>query len=172
MCACFSCKAIVPDVKGSVHRYMSSSPGCWKLFGEVLEKEYSDPAYRKNHRITVDAYAVQHPGDPSPQSIQSVNLHLASLCLIFEKGFNVKKADKGLTRLAKYKKELLWLEPPASMGRMDVTDLLQATNAEEHCRLVLEWGRSAWKAWEAHHPVIRAFIERHSAVVMRRRKAA
>ena len=69
----FSCKAEIKNIKREVHKYTDSSPGCWKLFGQILEKEYPGPSYWKNHRITVDAFAVQHFGQPSSQAIQSVN---------------------------------------------------------------------------------------------------
>jgi hypothetical protein len=70
---------LVPDVEGPVHRYLESSPGCWRLYGEVLAREYSDLAFWAAHRLTVDSYAVQHPGRSSPQTIQSVCVHLLSL---------------------------------------------------------------------------------------------
>jgi len=159
---CFSCKAEVGNIKGEVHKYMDSSPGCWKLFGDILEKEYSDPSYWKNHRITVDAFAVQHFGKPSSQAIQSVNLHLSSLYLIYEKGFDVKLADKGLTTLAKYKSELFWLEPPDEVGDITVVDILKAKTADEHCELIFEWGKSVWNAWTFHHKTIQTFVERHA----------
>lgn len=76
---CFSCGALVKDIDGPVHRYMDSSPGCWATFGEVLAREYSAVNYGLNHRLTVDAYALQHPGKHSPQSIQSIAVHLVSL---------------------------------------------------------------------------------------------
>ncbi|MCP5049599.1 MAG: hypothetical protein GY940_20685 [bacterium] len=57
MAPCFSCGAPVPEIEGPVHRYMDSSPGCWKIFGEVLAREYSNAAYARYHRLTVDAYA-------------------------------------------------------------------------------------------------------------------
>ncbi len=78
--SCFSCGALAPDIDGPVHRYMDSSPGCWALFGEVLAREYSDYNYASHHRLTVDAYAVQHPGKPSPPSIGSVAVHLHLRC--------------------------------------------------------------------------------------------
>lgn len=83
---CFSCGALVPQTAGPTHRYMESSPGCWSVYGEVLVREYTDALYASLHRLTVDAYAVQHPGRPSPQSIQSVAVHLISLCLILDRG--------------------------------------------------------------------------------------
>jgi len=158
---CFSCQAEIPDIGGLVHRYMDSSPGCWKLFGQILEKEYSNPDYMVNHRITVDAFAVQHYGKPSPQAIHSVNLHLASMYLIYDRGFDVKLADKGLTILAKYKSELFWLDPPENVGEITVADILKVHTSDEHCKLVFDWGKSIWDAWEVHHQTIQNFVERH-----------
>jgi hypothetical protein len=60
---------------------MESSPGCWQIYGEVLAREYSDAAFRSIHRLTVDSYAVQHPGQPTAQSIQSVCVHLKGMKL-------------------------------------------------------------------------------------------
>ena len=37
------------------------------------------------HQLTVDAYAIQHPGKPSAQSIQSVCVHLISLYASLER---------------------------------------------------------------------------------------
>ena len=34
------------------------------------------------HRLSVDTYAVQHPGVPERRSIQSVAVHLMCLCLV------------------------------------------------------------------------------------------
>ena len=77
---CFSCRATVPDIEGPIHKYMDSSPGCWKLYTDILAKEYNADFYNQNiHRITVDTYAVQHPGKPERKAIQSVNGHLISL---------------------------------------------------------------------------------------------
>ncbi|MFC1547249.1 hypothetical protein ACFL5M_01855 [Candidatus Neomarinimicrobiota bacterium] len=36
-----SCGAMVPDIEGPLYEYMTSSPGCWAVFGEVLAREYS-----------------------------------------------------------------------------------------------------------------------------------
>lgn len=59
---CIGCGALVPQVDGPTHRYMGSSPGCWHVYGEVLSREYSDRSFGALHRLTVDSYAVQHPG--------------------------------------------------------------------------------------------------------------
>ena len=79
---------------------MESSPGCWAAFGEVLALEYSEASYARAHRLSVDAYAVQHPGRPSPQSVQSVALHLISLCLILEQGLDFGEATDAIRAAA------------------------------------------------------------------------
>lgn len=153
--ACPWCKALVPDASGPTHRYMESSPGCWAAYGEILAREYSDPLFAKNHRLTVDAYAAQHPGKPSPQSIRSVWLHLVSLQLVLERGIDQVTATESLQRMAAAKVELPWLEPPVSLGELNVNDVLEAASAREHCRAVHAWAESVWQAWAGQHDVIR-----------------
>jgi hypothetical protein len=91
-----------PESDGPVHRYMESSPGCWAAFGEVLAREYSDFNYARMHRLTVDSYAVQHPGQPSPQSIQSVALHLISLSLVLQHAVPMHEATAVLQESGKF----------------------------------------------------------------------
>jgi len=65
---------------------MKSSFACWKLYGEVLSREYSGIKHNEVHRLTVDAYALQHTGDNlyDRHAIQSVNFHLVLLYSIFK----------------------------------------------------------------------------------------
>jgi uncharacterized protein DUF5946 len=35
--------------------------GCLQIFEEILAREFSDYRYGKIHRLTVDAYSLQHP---------------------------------------------------------------------------------------------------------------
>ena len=158
--ACVGCGALFPDTDGPTHRYMESSPGCWACYGEVLAREYGDYRYARAHRLTVDAYAVQHPGRPAPRSIQSVALHLMSLCAILEKGRDHQTATELLQRGSGRKELFRWLEPPASRGRITVLDVHQAGDAEEHAAAVREWAGSAWSAWSGHHEVIRGWLSR------------
>ncbi len=153
--ACVGCGAIFADLEGPTHRYMESSPGCWAAYGEVVAREYSDPSYASLHRLSVDAYAVQHPGRPSPQTTQSVALHLMSLCLILERGVDPSRATAFFQEAAKDKGRYVWLPPPASRGSVTVKDVYAAASAEDHERLVRAWAESAWSAWAPHHDVIR-----------------
>lgn len=42
------------------------------------------------HQVVVDAYAAQHPATDGPQQVQSVGLHLMTLCLFMEGGVDPK----------------------------------------------------------------------------------
>lgn len=156
--ACPGCGGLFPETDGPTHRYMASSPGCWACFGDVLAREYGDLAYHRVHRLTVDAYAVQHPGRPSQQTIRSVALHLISLCAIFEQGVDLKRATKVIAHATRDRDRFVWLTPPASLGALTVADVEPARDPDEHARLVRAWAESAWNAWAPHHPTIRTWL--------------
>jgi Family of unknown function (DUF5946) len=161
-CRCFSCNAIVPNIDGEVHKYMDSSPGCWYLFGKILEKEFSIPSYKTNSRLTIDAYAIQHYGKLTvPQAVKSVNHHLISLTFYFYYKMNVKQSDAAFKKLAQFKENFKWIEPPKNIGDITVVDVLKAQCAQEHLKLVDDWAYKSWIAWKQHHHYIRNFIETH-----------
>ncbi len=155
---CIGCGGRFPDIDGPTHRYLESSSGCWACFGEVLAREYGDLEYHRVHRLTVDAYALQHPGQPSPQTIQSVALHSIALCAIFERGVELGDAGKILQQATQHKERFDWLTPPSSMGALTVADVHQAGDAQEHARLVRKWAEATWSAWSQHHPRIRNWL--------------
>jgi Family of unknown function (DUF5946) len=154
---CFGCGGLVPQMDGPTHRYMLSSPGCWHVYGQVLVRDYTDPALRDVHRLTVDSYAVQHPGQPTPQAIQSVCVHLMSLCLIVERGLATSYATRVMDAATKPKDRYFWLTPPASLGAVTVVDVAEAVPAQYPER-VREWAEAAWSAWAEHHPTIRGWL--------------
>ena len=155
---CPGCGGLFDDIQGPTHRYLESSPGCWAAYGEVLAREYSDPAYGRVHRLTVDAYAVQHPGHPSPQSIQSVAVHLISLYLVLERNVDVRRATRAMQTAVKSKGRFVWLTPPASRGSVTVAKVRVAKDAEQHEKIVRTWVASAWSAWSPHHATIRKWL--------------
>ena len=134
---------------------MHASPGCWGIYGEVLAREYSDPAYRAIHRLTVDAYAAQHPGKPSPQSIRSVGFHLVRLHLFLECDLDMRRANEAMLAMSGRKERFTWLAPPPVRGVVTVADVHGATTSEAHARRVREWAASVWAAWSSHHETIR-----------------
>ena len=155
---CPGCGGLFGDIEGPTHRYLEASPGCWAAYGEVLVREYGDAAYYSIHRLTVDTYAVQHPGHPSPQSIQSVAVHLISLCLVLEHGADLQRATRAMQAAVKTKERFVWLTPPASLGSVTVADVRAATNVEEHRKRVRAWCACAWEAWSPHHATIHNWL--------------
>lgn len=155
---CFGCGALLEEREGPTHRYLESSPACWALYGEVLAREYSHPELMDIHRLSVDAYAVQHPGRESLSTINSAAIHLLRLCLILEQGLPITSANDAIKALAEGKRRYYWLTPPSSRGAITVLDVSKAASIEDHRRAVREWATSAWQAWTRHHAVIRKWL--------------
>lgn len=156
---CPDCQATVPQVvNGAQHAYIGASPGCWDIFSQVMAREYENVAYAVAHRMTVDAYMVQHPGQPSPQSIQSVCVHLMGLYWVLDAGWATTKARTGLG-LATEIIEFKWLDPPERLGNITIMDIFAAQDAEEHNHQVKRWARCAWEAWQPYHDVIKMWSE-------------
>ena len=153
---CDGCGGSFLIVENPTHRYIESSPGCWAVFGDVLAREYSDPAYFAVHRLTVDAYAAQHPGRPSPQSIKSIGIHLTCLHLFLERGFEIQRVNDVMPTINQKKKHFVWLDPSPTKGSsMTIADVHRAVSDEQHIQLVKEWAVSVWAAWSVHHEAIR-----------------
>ena len=154
---CFSCGALVPDIQGPTHRYMLSSPGCWAVYGSLLARDHGEYGYPAVHRLSVDAYAVQHPGQPNRQAIQSVAVHLIGLYYSLERGLPSAQVTKAIGRATQFNDQFVWLEPPASMGTVTVVDAADAGGLDEYQRLARAWAESAWEAWSAYHDQIRVW---------------
>jgi Family of unknown function (DUF5946) len=154
---CLWCQGAFPEEAGATHPYMQSSPGCWAAFGRVLAREYEDQRYFVVHRLTVDAYAVQHPGIPSRQSIQSVGVHLVRLCGFLEHGLAADEANAAMLAAARHKAQYRWLDPPAFLGALTVADVEAAQSVDEHMTVVRRWAAQMWEVWSPHHATIRAW---------------
>lgn len=157
---CMGCAGLFPAQDGPTHPYMQSTPGCWAAYGRVLAREYADPRHFAIHRLTVDAYAVQHPGVPSRKSIQSVGVHLVRLCLFLEHGLSPQRANDAMLAAAKHKAHYQWLEPPAFLGPLTVADVEQAAEFEMHQSAVRAWASQMWSVWSPHHATVRAWANR------------
>jgi hypothetical protein len=134
---------------------MASTPGCWQAFGQILAREYGNARLFPVHRLSVDAYAVQHPGGDSRQAIQSVGVHLVRLCLFLEGGLSPESANEAMLRVGKTKAAMFMLARPASVGALTVADVLAAEGDEAHARTVQDWARCTWDAWKEHHDTVR-----------------
>jgi len=156
---CPGCGAEFPPFSGATHPYMLSSARCWAAFGAVLAREYSDPGLFDVHRLSVDAYAVQHPGNQSSRpALQSVGLHLARLTLQLERGLSPERANAAMVQLAEYKARFHWLEPPGSLGTITVAQVSPLLEPAAHAAAVRAWARAALDAWQPHRPTIERWL--------------
>jgi hypothetical protein len=140
---------------------MLSSPGCWAAYCALLAREYEDRAYRTMHRLTVDAYAVQHPGEDTSQARNSVGIHLSRLALILVRGWPIERANNAMVAISAMKMHYPWLTPPQNRGELTVREVLQARNSAEHHVAVRRWAKSVWEAWHEYHATIFTWIEQH-----------
>ena len=179
---CPGCKTAFPYQEDlavgnrSGDRYGVSSPECATMFHEVLAREGEwAHGYPAIHRLTVDAYAVQHPPHSKLQkeleiserfvsaSIQSIAIHLIALYLAFEKKVDLQSIapimDRILANMSKQRIEFEKLTPPEKLGNITIKDVRIATNFQEHSDLVWQWARDAWQAWSAHHETVRGWYK-------------
>lgn len=153
---CPGCGSRLPAVEGPVHVYMTSSPACWAAYGVVLAREYQVPALLPIHRLTVDAWAVQHPGNGSRRAIQSVGLHLARLMVALEAGLDGMAANEAMLDFATRKATLPAL-PARPAYRVTVADVVAAVTPDAHREAVVRWARATWDDWCDQHQFIRAW---------------
>ena len=153
--ACVGCGGVVPRVDGPVHRYMTASPGCWRAYTELLAGGLPpSPA----SGLTVDAYAVTHPGVPGPQSTPSVWTHLLTLCFVLERRWPVERAIHLRRTGADAFDRWPWLTPPDSMGAVTAIDIdaaIRARDGSAAVDLTRRWVDGAWAAWGSHHAAVR-----------------
>ena len=153
---CVACRGAVPDIDGPTHRYMTAAPGCWRAYTELLGGGGLPPSPAAG--LTVDAYAVTHPGVPGPQSTPSVWIHLLTLCFVLERRWPVEQAVRLRRAGADSFRGWPWLTPPESRGdvtAIDVAAALAAGDGAEAISLTRRWVDGAWAAWAPHHPAIR-----------------
>ena len=158
--ACIGCGAVLQIITGPTHPYMEASPACYEAFNRVLAFEYSDPTLQGTHRLTVDTYAVQHPGRAGTrQQIQSVGLHLARLGVQLDNSLSPRETNDVMLGLGKHKATLKRLEPPAAFT-VKVADIAEFAGSASHSDNVRDWARATWADWSDHHDYIRAWTAR------------
>jgi len=152
---CNSCGAETPlSNTGVTHAYLNSSPGCWARYGEVLAREYSDQRYFSVHALTVDAYTLQHPGQESSKTRNSLNLHLASLYAYYHKHVELHELSSLKGHLVNFKNQFQWLPPPKDLGSITVNRIWGANTAQQHRERVIEWGEIVLDCWSEYHDYI------------------
>jgi hypothetical protein len=111
------------------------------------------------HRLVVDAYAAQHPGEPGRRAENSVALHLAALCMVLERELDPDYVHRALAGMAERERPFGWLDPPDSRGTVTVQEVLDAACGEERDARIRDWALDVWRAWKPHHEAIRAWLD-------------
>lgn len=148
---CEDCGAIVAEGRA----------GCRKLFEEIIAKEFGDYRYGKIHRLTVDAYSLQHP-DKYMRSGKSFAAHLTGIYAALEtEGASAvnQTVQKWLSKNPKIDKPL---HLPEQKGNLTITFIRNAADADEHARRVCKWAREVWSAWSEHHALAKQLINEAS----------
>jgi hypothetical protein len=153
---CPQCGADVPDIDGPVHAYVPSSPGCWKRFGEVQADEMQRFRYPPAHRLVVDAYMAQHPGDGTDRrDRQSVFVHLVGLYAILEQGMPAERVSDVFRRVLKNIDDFPILRRSSGPGAVTVNHLRGARDLADYERRAKTWANAVWQSWSDHHEVVR-----------------
>ena len=156
MRVCPGCGGVFSPDDGPTHRYMQSSPGCWRVFGELVAADYSAAERMSLHQVVVDAYAAQHPGEGDRRQVQSVGLHLMTLCLFLEHDVDPALgpelhrrviAGPAFHRLSRNGPgELTVAHVPAEGAIADVR------------RAAYEWARAVWTSYEPAHETVSEWL--------------
>lgn len=94
----------------------------------------------KIHALTVDAYALQHPGTGlrTTTPIDQCPPHLVSLYACFNNLCELEALAKIKQHISQYKASFSWLESPAKMPAMGISDILAASISDQHIRHVTQ----------------------------------
>jgi hypothetical protein len=154
---CFGCGASVPATDGPVHAYMLAAPGCWALYGSILERQYANGAVLQLEvsQWLVDAYAAQHATNTDRRNRQSVALHLVSLCAAFDDSMPADARRRLIGHLAH--REYPVLEPTVTSFAVTVRNVADAADTNR-ADVAERWARGTWDAWATHHETVRSWL--------------
>jgi len=144
---------------GPTHAYLSSSAACWRAYGDIMAREFSDLAYWPSHRLLVDAYAGQHSTLDDRRARQSLYLHISALILHFEDGMPGDNLVAFLKRAAHQDPYPLRPMPAASLT-VCIAAVHAADTPQAHATAVDAYARGVYTAWSPHHATFRDFIQR------------
>jgi hypothetical protein len=151
----------VPNIDGPVHKYVPSAPGCWRTFGEVQADEALRFGYPSAHRIVVDAYMAQHPGDGTDRrDRQSVFVHLVGLCAVVVFEMPPAQVTDLFRQLLRKRGEFPHLRRTGDPGSLTVKHLVGARDLDDYDARAREWARAVWESWSEHRELIRAALQK------------
>jgi hypothetical protein len=137
---------------------LESEAECKRHFEVILAKEFSDFRYMSIHRLTVDAYSLQHP-DPYMLSAKSFAAHLTGMCCFMECGGNRDLLRTLQQWLGGRREDLEKPELLKDLGELTIAHVIEATDGAGHERRVEEWAADIWRAYAVYHDLARDWIE-------------
>lgn len=146
---CEDCGAIVAEGKA----------GCLKIFEEILAKEFSDYRFFKVHRLTVDAYSLQHP-DKYMRSGKSFAAHLIGMYVALE-GEDVSAVNQTVQKWLNTNPTIdkpARIPIPKQRGSLTIKHIQNADDVDEYGNCVREWAQNVWSAWSEHHALAKQLI--------------
>ena len=166
---CPGCGALFPPSTGPTHRYIGASPGCWALYAPLSAGQTPGADLIASSRVpvartpitprqvhpaagalVVDAYATQHHGEPSPQAIQSVGVHLLTLHGVLRCGVDPAQALWLRRRPLRTRGAFRWLDPPPLGAALTIRHLFPGGGVTEPSSPA-EYVQSVYDAWAAGH---------------------
>jgi hypothetical protein len=142
---CAACGAEVRD----------DAAGCLGLYHELAAKTLSDRDPTFPHQLAVDAYAAQHAGAATKPITTA--FALIGLCLVCERGFTGRQAQRAHMFLGRRRQEWPRFESPADVGPITVADVLAAGDGARR-EALQQWAASVWAAWRDQHEPVAALI--------------
>ncbi len=156
---CPGCGANLPKLDGPTHRYIGASAGCWAIFSALSNAGEPPLTPAPTNALLIDAYAVQHPGQPSAQAIQSVAVHLLALYAVLVKGVAVDRAvwvRQQALREGKTGKRgrFDWLTPPLFSGTLTVADIVKEPTVAARTDRAAQYINLVWSVWSEKYIAI------------------
>lgn len=131
---------------------------CGEIFQQFLERDFSNPAYYRYHRMLVDTYSLQHPARYCV-SAKSLAAHLAGLCALLEGDESRAVGSQALQKWLDGKRLLVKPEIPANRGQITIADVRASEGHEAYDVAVERWARATWEAYSSLHSVARQWIQ-------------
>lgn len=154
---CFGCGGVVVQTDGPIHAYMLAAPGCWQLYNSLQDWKNSlvGPEGTDTTQWVVDSYAVQHATNPDKRNLQSVAVHLMSICASLEHRVSGVRLRSKLGEWTHRDYPELPPRPQAyPITVRDVADAVAARRAE----VARSWATTTWMAWSPHHGEVRNWL--------------
>ena len=149
---------MVPDIDGPTHEYMAPAPGCWERYTalEDWKQALTGDDGIATAQDLVDSYAAQHAKNPDPRNLQSVAVHLMSLCSGRERGVSGRERRARLGTWTERNFPELWPRP--SEYKVTALDVAAATDADRQAA-VERLASTTWMAWASNQATIRSWLD-------------